>query len=92
MAYKVQLSPHAVRLYKKLDPAILPDMRAALESLQHTPLHGSKIKRLKGRLHNYYRYRVGDYRIVYAVDARQQVVYVDYLQHRKDIYRGMGSR
>ena len=66
---------------------MLSTVRTALDVLQHTPLHGPKIKRLKGRLHGYYRYRVGDYRIVYAVDARQQIVYVDYLQHRKDVYR-----
>ena len=53
-------------------------------------LSGPKIKRLKGRLRDYYRYRVGDYRIVTVVDPARHVVYVDYLQHRKDVYRDMG--
>lgn len=91
MTYKVQLSPHAVREYKKLDPSVKTHLQAGLDALQHSPLAGPKIKRLKGRLHQYHRYRVGDYRIVYIVDHRQHVVYVDYIQHRKEVYRGAGG-
>jgi len=87
VTYNVRLSPHAVRAYRKLDPAVKPQIQAAIDSLQAHPLAGAKKKRLKGRLRNYWRYRVGDYRIVYAVDQRRQQVFVDYLQHRKDVYR-----
>lgn len=87
MTYKVQLSSHAVREYKKVDSSVKPQLQSGLDALQHNPLSGPKIKRLKGRLHEYYRYRVGDYRIVYVVDQRARVVHVDYIQHRKDVYR-----
>ena len=89
MTYDVQLSPHAARQYKKLDPSITPAIQAGIDALQHAPLAGSKVKRLKGRLHAYYRYRVGDYRIVYAVDQRTHGVYVDYIQHRREVYRNV---
>jgi mRNA interferase RelE/StbE len=87
VSYSVQLSPHAVRAYQKLDPSVRSQVRAALDSLQQDPLTGSKIKRLKGQLREYLRYRTGDYRMVYTVDVKGRVVYVDYLQHRKDVYR-----
>lgn len=89
MTYRVQLSPHAVREYKKLDAVVKPDIAAALDALQHQPLAGLKIKRLKGRLRDYYRYRVGDYRIAYVVDTKARTVFVDYIQHRGEIYRHM---
>ena len=89
MAYKVQLSPHAARQYKKLDPPIKSSVQSGIDVLTHAPLTGSNIKRLKGRLHDYYRYRVGDYRIAYTVSHPDRVVYVDYIQHRKDVYRSM---
>ncbi|MBI4226920.1 MAG: type II toxin-antitoxin system RelE/ParE family toxin [Candidatus Omnitrophica bacterium] len=89
MTYRVQLSPHAVREYQKLDASIKPDIAAALDALQHQPLAGAKIKRLKGRLRTYYRYRTGDYRIAYVVDTKARLVSVDYIQHRGDIYRHM---
>lgn len=87
MTYKVQLSPHAVRGYEALDPSVKPVVHAGLDALRHNPLSGPKITRLKGRLREYYRYRAGDYRIVYAVDTRTHLVWVDSLQHRKDVYR-----
>ncbi len=89
MLYSVQLSPHAVRQYKKLDPAIRSRIEAGIDALRHTPLEGPHIKRLKGRLHAYHRCRIGDYRIVYAVAHHDRIVYVDYIQHRKDVYRGI---
>ena len=90
MIYSVKLSPHAVREYRALDPPIKAQARIGLDVLQHHPLGGPKIKRLKGRLRDYYRYRVGDYRIVYTVAQPEQTVYVDYIQHRRDVYRRLG--
>lgn len=87
MTYKVELSPHALREYQRLDASIRPDVQAGLDALQQNPLTGPKIRRLKGRLHAYHRYRAGAYRIVYAADPRERKVYVDYIQHRKDVYR-----
>ena len=87
MTYRIQISAHALREYKKLDPSVKPAVQAGIDALQRNPLSDPKIKRLKGQLHQYYRYRAGDYRIVYAVDRRNSVVYVDYIQHRKDVYR-----
>ena len=90
MTYKVLLSPHAVRAYKKLDPSVKAVLQAGLDALKRHPVTGPNIKRLKGRFGNYRRYRVGDYRIVYALDQKAGIVYVDFLAHRKEVYRGLG--
>jgi mRNA interferase RelE/StbE len=87
VSYKVVLSPHAARDYKKLNPAVKTQIQQAVDSLTKNPVAGSKIKRLKGRLSEYYRYRAGDYRVVYAIDQAKRTVFVDYVQHRKDVYR-----
>ena len=89
MTYSVRLSPHAVRQYQKLDPSVKSRIPAGLDSLHNNPLAGPHITRLKGRLHGYIRYRVGAYRIVYVVVPAERAVYVDYIQHRKDVYRAM---
>lgn len=89
MAYDVRLSPHAVRQYKQLPPSVAPQIQAGLDALRHSPLSGAKVKRLRGRLRDYFRYRAGDYRVIYAVDTRERVVDIDYIQHRKDVYRGL---
>ena len=64
-----------------------PRIRAGLDALRTHPTDGTAIKRLKGHLREYFRYRVGDYRLVYTVEQKSRVVYVDYIQHRKDVYR-----
>ena len=89
MTYKVLLSPHAAKAHQKFDPSIKPQIQSGIDALGRNPIHGSKIKRLKGRLSEYYRYRVGDYRIVYTVNQKNRLVFVDYIQHRKDVYRDM---
>ena len=87
MTYKVLLSPHAIRNYKKLSTEVKEQIQDAINSLAHNPVSGSKIKRLRGRLKEYYRSRSGDYRIVYTVDRDSNTVFVDYIQHRRDVYR-----
>ena len=93
MTSSLRLSPHAIKPYTKLEASVKSAVQAALDALQAHPLHGPKIKRLKGRLREYFRYRVGDYRIVYMymVDPHARIVSVDYMQHRKDIYRSAGA-
>lgn len=86
VTYRIQLSPHALKEYRKLDPSLRLPLQAAMDALQENPVSGAKIKRLKGRLHDYYRCRVGDYRILYVVDRTERLVRVDYIQHRKDVY------
>ena len=87
MNYKVALSPHALKEYKKLNQTIRPQIQEGIDALRKSPVTGSKVKQLKGRLREYYRYRSGDYRIIYAVHQKERVVFVDYIQHRKDVYR-----
>ena len=87
MSYKATLSSHAAREYKKLNLTVRPQIQEGIDALTQNPISGSKIKRLKGRLREYYRYRAGDYRIVYVVNQKEHVVFIDYIQHRKDVYR-----
>ena len=89
MTFEVHLSPHAVREFKKLDPQTKEKIRHAIDSLRQSPTSGPSVKRLKGMLREYYRYRLGDYRIVYAVSPKTHQVFIDYIQHRKDVYREM---
>ena len=44
------------------------------------------IKQLKGDLTGYYRYRVGDYRVVYCIDDEQKRVVVTVIAHRREVY------
>ena len=56
----------------------------ALETIQKTPLVGVK---LHGELGDYYKYRVGDYRVVYSFNSEESTVTVVKIEHRQGVYR-----
>ena len=51
------------------------------------PHFGPNIKRLKGELSDFYRYRVGDHRLFYTIDEQEAMVVVVDFRSRQDSYR-----
>ena len=45
-----------------------------------------KHQSLKGNLSEFYKLRVGDYRIIYEFDIEEKIIFIDKIGHRKDIY------
>ena len=58
----------------------------ALDEISRNPYSA---KALVGNLKGYYSYRVGDYRIVFEIEKRQSIVYVERIEHRSGVYRGV---
>ncbi len=82
---KVVFSSHASRQYEKIrEHQVRERIARALETLAVTPLEG---KPLQGDLAGSRSYRVGDYRIVYQVLGKQQVLGVIRIDHRREVYR-----
>lgn len=55
-----------------------------LDEIQANPIAGTK---LHGALSNYYKIRVGDYRIVYEFNAKESRVDVVKIEHRQGVYK-----
>lgn len=58
----------------------------AEDILARDPYQG---KPLTGPYKGLYRFRVGEYRIVYSIEKDRLVVLVLRIRHRKDVYRGL---
>jgi len=56
----------------------------ALETIQDNPLIGIK---LHGDLVDYYKFRIGDYRIVYSFNIKESTVTVVKIEHRQGVYK-----
>ena len=69
---------------KKLPLHVHEKVIKALDIIESNPLSGTK---LHGELKNYYKYRVGDYRIVYQFDSKTSTVIVVKVEHRQGVYR-----
>jgi mRNA interferase RelE/StbE len=74
-----------VHAYRRLHGRLRDRIAAAIDGLADDPRPRGSVK-LAGR--NDYRVRVGDYRIVYAVDDDERLVLVARIAHRREVYRG----
>jgi mRNA interferase RelE/StbE len=84
--YKVDLSSSAQKFYTNADRPLAQKLARCFEQLEREPRHHSNIKRLKGKLVSQYRFRVGDYRVIYRINDQEQIVAVLMIVHRSEAY------
>jgi len=82
--HEVRLHPEAVRAFRRLRGAVRDRIETAIDGLAADPRPRGAAK-LAGRAD--FRIRVGDYRIVYAVDDAERLVLVARIAHRREVYR-----
>ena len=82
MQYKIELDKKAVKFISKQPK---PQRERIFKAIYKLPSTGD-IKALQG-YENYYRLRVGDYRIIYTVDNNVLLVRVIEVGNRGDIYK-----
>ncbi len=88
--YEVLLARPAQEAYERADPPLARRMNRCFWRLGEDPYQHPNIKRLKGSLAGYHRYRVGDWRVVYKVDDAHREVTVLLIIHRSQGYPGQG--
>ncbi|MGL5834218.1 MAG: type II toxin-antitoxin system RelE family toxin [Waterburya sp.] len=84
--YKVLLHPDAQKVYIKADKALAKKIARCLQQIEQTPRTHPNIKALKGHYAGYYRYRIGDYRIIYSINDELEQVFVVAIAHRSEAY------
>ena len=89
MPWEIRLSSKAEKYYKKLDKAMRKRARKELEELSafDNPVEHQDVKALTGDLRGFYRLRVGDYRIVFALLHDSRTIAVLNLAPRGDVYK-----
>jgi mRNA interferase RelE/StbE len=85
MAYEIIIKPSAEKAFGKLPKALQGKILEALEQLCVNP-RPSGVKKLKSTF-NFYRIRVGEYRVIYSINDTVLIVAVVKIAHRKDVYR-----
>jgi mRNA interferase RelE/StbE len=82
--HEIRLHPEAARAYRRLQGPMRTRVGDAIDALSADPRPRGAVK-LAGR--DDFRIRVGDHRIVYAVDDAQRIVLVARIAHRREVYR-----
>jgi len=89
MAWRVELSPDAVRQLDKLDPQhtrrILKFLSSRLSKLDNPRSIGQALQ--GERFGEFWKYRVGDYRLICKIEHERIVILVLQIGHRREIYR-----
>ncbi len=67
------------KLYTKIENFVYPQLR-------ENPHYGTNIKKLKGTLEGYYRYRIGSYRLFYLIENEKLIIAVVDFKHRQGAY------
>lgn len=87
MPYAIEVTPSARRDLCALDPQVARRVDARIRKLAEQP-RPPKVEKLKGLDGgDLYRVRVGDYRILYAIEDRRLVIAVVRVRHRGEVYR-----
>jgi mRNA interferase RelE/StbE len=85
VTYRIEVSPAALRILRKLDRPALLRIRAAIELLADNPRPPGARKLVGGDAE--WRVRTGDYRVVYEIRDGALLVLVLSVGHRRDVYR-----
>ena len=86
-SYRVILKPSIEKDLRSLTPSVLKRVFKRIQTLEDDPRPRGALK-LAGA-EQLYRIRIGDYRIVYTIDADSRQVIVYYVRHRRDVYRSL---
>ena len=83
--FRVEYRPTADKDFDNIPEEYLDKIFSLIQPLAVNPQPRGCVK-LKGKK-NRYRIRCGKYRIVYKIDINNRIVLVEFIRHRKDIYR-----
>ena len=86
--YRVYLDKKIKKDFRKLDnnvaKLILDWIENNLEGIDNPRITG---RSLVGNLKNYWRYRIGDYRLITKIDDSKLIIIAIECKHRKEVYK-----
>lgn len=88
MAWKIEFDKDALRTLSKLDKAVQKRIIKFLDDrLSHLENPRSIGDALQGKLKGFWRYRVGDYRLICEIEDENIIILVINIGHRREIYK-----
>lgn len=88
MAWQIELTDSAAKALRKMDPQAARRITEFLRRRvagDRDPRHLAKS--LKGELNSYWRFRVGDFRLICDIQDQKLRVLVIRIAHRREVYR-----
>jgi len=86
LAYKILFAEKVEKDLKKVDKAIARDILNKADTFLSKDPHKYG-RKLKGLFKGLWRYRIGDYRVLYRIEDNKVLVIVLRIGHRRNIYK-----
>ena len=88
MSWSIRVSSIAEKYFKRLDKKLQRKIKEKLRALsrQQNPLENVQVRALTGELKGFYRLRIGDYRIIFALLEEEKVIAIVNILPRGDAY------
>lgn len=83
--FEILLKPSVEKDLRKLPAATVQQIFVAIQQLADAPCIPPD-KKLTGSVRTW-RHRPGDYRIIYELDTASGTVIIQYVRHRREVYR-----
>jgi mRNA interferase RelE/StbE len=87
MQWQIEFKKRATQEINKLDKPQRERIRTFLEDLSTRDNIRVMGRALQGKLSSYWRYRVGDYRLICQIKDSELIILVINAGHRKEIYK-----
>ena len=84
MGYESEFTPLFLKLLARLDKLIRERILKAIEEIPKDPRRGSRLLFTREVC---FKWRVGDYRIIYKIDERRRIVIFIVVDHRARVYK-----
>ena len=85
--YEVSMTRKAQKFYEKASDELAVQIDDCIDNLSQNPYKGADIKKLKGNYLGYWRYRIGNYRVIYLIEEEKKNIAIFLIAHRKEAYR-----
>lgn len=86
--YRIRFDGKVKKDLKSIRPQDVERIKSAIQDLSKNPRPDGCTK-LKGDKRDYYRIRVGNYRVVYSIEDEVLLILVVRVGHRREIYKNL---
>lgn len=83
--FKIEFKNSVFKDIRRIPRMFLMKIESAINQLAKNPIP-KQSKKIEG-YQDYYRIRVGMYRVIYRVQKKIEIVTITKIRHRKDVYR-----
>nr|CDL66165.1 unnamed protein product [uncultured bacterium] len=92
MAYRIEFEQKAFEEFSRLDGSVKKQIQKYIDKLATRENPRTLGEPLEANLSAYWKYRIGDYRLVAEIQDNKLVVLMLVVAHRREVYKIAGKR